>query len=97
LNTIKVDFVIEEDSPIGAWVLMPKDCPAAAHLAALGQKPWSCVQGLQTSAQGMVPLGRCKHFGGDDTLGERDGHLSVKCTFGEDATDAESKTGKEKP
>jgi len=81
MKTVEITLDIDEESPIGAWTMVPKACPAAAHLAALRQKPWSCVAGLQTRGQGAVPISHCEHFGGNETISNTDGPLVAGCNF----------------
>lgn len=78
---VEVAFSVDKDSPIGAWECAPKNCPAAKHLRALGKKPWKCVVGLATNAQGAVPLGSCEHKQGD--LIEDGEDLFIECGFKE--------------
>lgn len=61
---IEVEPVVT-DREMGGWDLRPKACPAAAHLAALSMKPWTCKSGIVTNFQGAVPLRSCEHVRGD--------------------------------
>lgn len=74
--------MVMENKEIGAWSIKCKDCPLLPHLKALKQKEKCCVAGLITNVQGPVPLARCEHFGGDDTL--KDDPLSLECKYTEE-------------
>lgn len=57
-----VEFVVEKDSPIGAWHINCPTCPKHYYeRAAEIEKLSSCVSGISTNMQGAIPLGSCKH------------------------------------
>lgn len=65
-----VRFQADKKSVVGAWQVVCDECPLKPHLEALGMKPKACIAGIQTNAQGAVPLAQCEHYEKDSIKNE---------------------------
>ena len=73
-----VSMRLDKESCLGAWEIICDDCQLKPHLDALGMKPKACAAGIQTNAQGVIPMSQCEHYE-KDSIKSKGKTLTLTC------------------